>query len=252
MEKKLTLCLISMIVLAGCTAGATYFPNVQNVPLVQSENDFMISAHIDVEEIGGGHLQFAKPVANRFILMGNFLYRDYGNCEDCRTYKRNFGELGLGYYFPNERDKESVTEVFAGFGTGTSETLENNGLNGSNPDEVISAEGRYFRLFIQGDYGARNKTFEYANSIRISGVRFYNYEEYLTQPGSPDIKQTNNDAAWRVFVEPAITGRIGFENVKLSGQIGFSIPITKKSNFRSRYGWTSIGLQINLSQTKKN
>lgn len=236
MNNNLILFLLSAAVLAGCASGATYFPNVQNVPLVQSEDDLLISAHIDVEEIGGGHLQFAKPVAKRFIVMGNFLYRDFGNCEDCRTYKRNFGELGLGYYFPNDRDEESVTEVFAGFGSGTSETREGKGF-----DEGIEASGRYYRLFVQADQGIKRRLTEGAISMRISGVKFSGYEEFHTKLGSPDVRQANNDANWRIFLEPAFTGRIGFENVKLSGQIGFSLPVTKISNFKSQYGWASIG-----------
>lgn len=226
-------------VFAGCASGATYFPNVQNVPLVQSEDDFLISAHIDVEEIGGGHLQFAKPVANRFIVMGNFLYRDYGNCDDCRTYKRSFGEVGLGYYFPNEKEAGRVTEVFAGFGTGNSETLESKDYFAG---ETIHAKGRYNRVFLQANQGLRKRTSEIAGSIRVSTIHFVDYDEYVTS------KRPNNDANWRIFLEPAFTGRIGFENLKLSGQIGFSLPVTKKSNFKSRNGWVTIGLQVNLRQ----
>ncbi len=53
----------------------------------------------------------------------------------------------------------------------------------------------------------------------------------------------------RTFIEPALTGKLGYKYFKLTGQLGLSLPINEKDIYGYQPLLFSLGMQINIGRT---
>jgi hypothetical protein len=128
-----------------------------------------------------------------------------------------------------------VGEIFLGLGYGA---IQNNN-NGSH------IETKFLKPFIQPSGGLTTKYFDILFTPRIAMVSLIsNSTRALTPSDTQEANQFFNDKKHTVVIEPGVTMRIGYKNVKLQFQYNYSsfkesLTIDPVNN---RYG--SLGLYI--------
>lgn len=206
-----------------------YTPNAQNVPL------------IDEKAEGGGSFSFQKGLYSRglnlqtafsplnhlgFMLNYHFLSAKYSYegswwsslYSDEGEVKRNFFEVGMGYY--TKVQEKSVFEVYGGVGWGSAK-FENYGTYYYNYNRIRGkvTDNRYF---LQPAFGwIFNEHLELAISNRFCLL----YYKDLTVDGGIEIEldellNVNDNPLF--LIEPAVTFRVGGENIKFQYQVCLS------------------------------
>ncbi len=179
-----------------------YTPDTHNVPLLNSSNEthltFCPTPGIGFELLTAH--SFSKHLA--LMANGGYFKRSEDTQSDC--YRHWYGEIGTGLFFPYE--KHFVYEIFSGYGLGMTKSYN------FKIDSYIN-QGKYQRFFIQSDLGITLRIVEMAISWRNSYVSFTDF--HYDGKNRP-----NSKGYW--FYEPAITFKIGMENLKFFAQFGGS------------------------------
>lgn len=220
---------ICLIILAGCTPNF-YAPNMQNVPLM----DEALEANATFGLQRGLHsrglnLQAAFSPFNHVGLMFNYQglwsnYQDQENnfwtgqsIEEEGETKGNLLGIGLGFYLPVKN--EFVFEIYTGMGWGNQKFKSNGFLN---YNATLRAELSDKRYFLQPAFGwLINEHFELGFSNR-----FYllNYHSLTMKVGDEltldELTAFKNNPS--IFIEPAVTMRVGGENIKFQYQVCYS------------------------------
>jgi hypothetical protein len=209
----------SMLLFNACVA--TYVPNVVNAPLLSNKGELQAGIHTSVS---GFDPQLAYALSDHFGLManGHFCHRKSAPGDAYHYYRRNFAELGGGYYttFGSGR-----FETFAGIGHGKYTSFDSLAI--VRP----YYSGQALRYFIQPGIGVSSGVFDGSLSSRLTLVHMYT--DSLNKLGS--------------FVDPVLSLRFGYRYVKLQLQLGFSIPLNDT-------GWlvnpfmASIGLHFTFGK----
>jgi hypothetical protein len=154
---------------------------------------------------------------------GSFNFSD----EETNSPKRNFMEGAIGYY--NSPGKYQVIEIYGGYGKG----FVSNNYNFIQSGDRFNAT--YQRWFVQPNVGFRSRYLEGGLSFRFS---------YL------DVTKTMTDqrvSAQNFYFEPTATIRGGFENFKVSLQLGLSkLMGGLDENFDHHPFIFGVGLQFNF------
>ena len=246
--------------LAGCysTLQMRYYPNANNVPLLQEKNEFKGT-------IMPTNFQTAYGVTDHFEIMLNGQDNHlWGATEEDRIDANNSGwpsyknhsteywdckiiEGGVGYFTKMKNNKP--LEFYAGYGMGQTLTdlrFQHLSMN-------------FNKVFLQSAYGWGEKKSDYILSGRISYVNFYNFH-----PSNLDttngmllnsIQSFQPSKFNSLFFEPAFTFRSGSNLLKFHLQLGLSIPIidgptqTESNNLTYIYQVfnLNLGLSINLA-----
>jgi len=205
---------LGCILLASCTP--VYIPNAVNVPLLGGKGEANIQASLGTSM---ADIQAAVAVTDHFALMAN---GSFGSEEDG---DHLFLEGGAGYF--KNMGKAGRYEMFAGYGWGRTESTIEGSLGGY-------AKGNYNRFFIQPSIGAATENFDGAFSLRLAYVDFFNTESFA---GTDTL-----------FIEPVLTGKVGFKFVKLVLQVGISVPFRKEVNIDYQPLIFNLGLNFNLGR----
>jgi hypothetical protein len=233
------------LVMAGC-APIYYAPNEHNVPLFTEKKEVRVSASYQaLQNSKGGSFQTALSVSDHIGIMMNGLlvksvYDEYflsGQDKEslCRG---NLLEFGTGYYTVLDRRLKSdfVFETYGGIGFGK--------YRNSTASDIWPYEASYQRLFIQPSAGLKSKHFEVAVSTRLAGLNYSNYRMNSGQTCETLEKFT-------LLLEPAITLRAGFENVKVQLQSGLSFNLNNPE-LEQEYFYFGAGIYIELKPWIKN
>jgi len=215
---------ISIILIINSCAPA-YVPNVINTPLLTNRGEVQAALHAGVS---GFDPQFAYAITNHLGIMANGSFQNSTSDSTNNYHKHGFGELGLGYLRPlGTRGK---FETFAGIGTGKIQALYENHLWASRSNVNIT------RYFIQPTIGITSKLIDFGFSTRISIVDLHN----------------ENASTTGVFAEPAVTAKLGWDHLKIVGQLGLSLPDNKENNVISYQPLLlSLGAQLNFGKVFK-
>ena len=218
--------LSGFILVSGCTH-YYYVPNAHNVPLFQEKNEARLSAAVSVgDEYQGGDFQAALAVSdhigimvNGFTAKGEKEYEEFhlfSTAQDHEiirnTGKGEFLEFGPGYYLPFPNHENILFETFAGLGFG-------NVSSGYNSQR---SHVRFQRYSLQPSFGYTGRVFDIAFSMRFA-LLDYTDINYSSIPDAEaeylhNLKVNNLS----LLYEPALTIRLGYQNVKLQTQLGFS------------------------------
>ena len=222
--------LLSMVLLSSCAP--VYIPNAVNVPLNSNRGELQIGGHAGSN---GFDLQTSYAITKEIAVMlnGSTMNRT-DDSTNSSYHKHSFGEAAIGYY--NSFDQAGRFEVFAGYGLGSSSALTTYEL--FSPLEVTT-KGKYGRIFIQPSIGTSTKFFDGALSLRSCYVHFYDIE-------GNGITLTENQNG--LFIEPTLTARIGYKNVKLSTQLGVSLPVQRDQWLDYEPFMVSVGLHVNFGK----
>lgn len=212
----------SVLLFAFQACAPAYIPNVVNAPLFSEEGEIVAKIN---SGISGFDPQVAYAVTDQIGVMVNGSFRSSQN-EEVENYHRHaFGEIGVGYYKP--LSEVARFEVFGGGGFGQ--------VNANFTNSVFPAltNVSYLRSFMQPTIGLVTNWSELSVSSRIVYVLMF--QDQL-RSGIP-------------FIEPVVTMKLGYKQVKGVLQMGFSLPVTPwdEMGFEHQPFMFSMGLQFRVS-----
>jgi len=207
----------SLILLALGSCVPSYVPNTVNMPLFSNRGEVQASIY---NSSAGIDPQISFSPADHFGLMVNGSFKNQTSDSTNNFHKHNFIEFGGGYY--KSYRKKIVTEIYGGIGFGNLEALYDNGFF------YDYAKVHSNRIFIQPGVGFVGEVFDGGFATRFVFVQ-------LTQ---------GSQKASAVFIEPTVTGKIGFRQFRFVIQFGLSVPFDEQNlDFDYQPYILSLGLQ---------
>jgi hypothetical protein len=211
---KFQVIILSLFILIYSCA-PLYIPNNANAPLLCKKGEGAFGLNYG---LSGVNLHSAYAPMESFAVMLNYSYinstNESSDYDDEYLRKQSFGEVAIGYFY--EINEYSVVEVYFGGGMGKASSIDDF-LWITN--DKIHADGNYYRLFIQPDFGFKSKIFEGGIALRACYVSFtkIQYENY-----DAEVSTSN------YFLEPVAFMRFGGPLIKFQAQLGFSRKIDIK------------------------
>ncbi|MFZ6009617.1 MAG: hypothetical protein ACOYXT_04655 [Bacteroidota bacterium] len=195
-------------------APVLYAPTGQNVPLFHEKGEANFSlGHSSTDDAEGINMMAATAVTSKLAIIGSFYALSESNSDpDLWKGTGRFFELGAGRYGTFGKTQVFAYEIFGGLGYGS---IKNN-----SSDSQI--EATFLKPFIQPSIGLGGKVAEIAFTPRIAVVTYTSHRINLTDP---TYRQGAEDKKTTFVVEPGLTARVGYKNIKLQFQFsvtGFS------------------------------
>ena len=258
--------------LSSCyTPRYVYSPPTQNVPSIDKKNDVELSANygtsLDIFHSKGNYnrgidLQSTWAISSHFAVMLNENFRWESNRTNdtffqsdssSLTYKRNFTELGAGYYTAMKNNKKMQFQVFAGAAFGSSKISDD--FFSNNILRKKYHQSKVTKLFIQPAFIFKpGPNFNAAFSTRFTEILF---SRIRTNYNSSELNNYLLDSITDsplFFWEPALTYTFGFKKFPFKFRVQGSISVLLNHRFvEHRTSNISIGLVSNFIQhrTKK-
>ena len=213
--------------MTGCNP--EYVRNVINVPMMKNKGEFQAS--LNAGDFMSFDPQFAYALTDNIGLMMNTSFQNT-KAKMGGYHKHILGEAGIGYY--NKTGKLFDFEVFAGYGYSEIETKNTIYFGGY---QTFYSNAKTDRIFLQPNVGFSSNTLEGSLSSRFT----YNFihDHYHMEE-----KQA-------LFIDPALSLKIGWEQLKISLQIGFSMPLYESSNVEYKPGIFSVGVHYYVNRKQK-
>ena len=203
-----------------------YLPNMASTPVFEDKGE--IQANIGAG-ISGIDAQMAYAVTDHIGVMANTSFRSQTSDTTDDFHKHNFAEFGTGYY--TNITKKATISIYGGYGFGNVKSLDEDNLI---DNDVTDAD--FNRIFLQPAFGVTTKHFDASFTPRLVFVDVKYNEEVL-----------NEAKGFHPIIEPVLTTRFGFENVKFITQAGLSLPFnTEKLDFDIQPFIISVGVHLNL------
>jgi hypothetical protein len=230
-----------------------YVPNVQNVPLFREKNEYRISVNYGVGESVCTEVQAAYSVTDKIGVMTNFMSaKGIDNSEDSWG-KGNYLDGAIGYYKP--LSKSGVFEIYGGIG-GSKQHHQYNSefFDPYNPVPSNSNAGKsdlsFAKLFVQPSLGMTSNGFDLAFSTRLCWLYFNKIDNHIDKLLNEfEFYKLNSIVRNRnfLFVEPALTIRGGWKNVKLQLQGSTATYLNNHKWYFNDYH-LSIGLYVTIAE----
>ena len=215
---RITLANMFLAVLLSSCTHYYYVANVQNVPLFREKNEFRFSGTAgNGDESNYIELQSAYSISDKIGIMANFMSASGGAVSDNSYGKGNYLDGAIGYYKPI--GKSGVFEIYGGLGGSRQH---------HQYEKNSTADLSFTKLFVQPSFGLTFKPFDIAFSTRICRLAFNSTDNnsYLYNPNnlSSDRRNELNTVVNKnhFFLEPALTIRAGWKNVKLQFQAEYA------------------------------
>lgn len=236
------------LLIAGCSP-IYYAPNAHNVPLFTEKGEASFSGSCEImDQSTGGNIQTAVALSDHISIMagGFHVKTEYTNEFDSDKQEVSKGylvELGAGYFdaFNVSSKMNLVLETYGGMGFGkydNSTRVPSYFDYNSAWTDYYARNASYQRYFIQPSLGLKSAYFEFALSARFAGLTYTNY---TVDYDAPELPLDN----WSLLLEPGITLRAGFKNVKIQSQIGLSLNLNNPDLIQEHF-YFSLGLYFNI------
>lgn len=246
MKKNVILFLLISFLFSSCTH-YYYVPNVQNVPLFREKNEFRIAAHYGGgDESVAGEVQAAYAITDKMGVAANYIHASGGHDSKNNFGKGNYIEGAVGYFKPVE--KSGVFEIYGGLGGGGQHHEYNS--NYSN-DSFGKADLSFFKIYLQPSYGFTFNWIDVAFSTRLNRVSYTNIDNYVYNNNyvSDDLHSLSDKGHY--FIEPAVTLRAGWKNIKAQVQAVYSGYLNNPKLDVFEEVHLSVGLYITLAKRYK-
>ncbi len=223
---KNTFFTISIIVstLFGVNSCApVYIPNVVNLPVFSEQGEFQGAVYASGL---GADAQIAYAATDHLGLMLNGRFESYKSDFGEEFREQSFLEFGVGYF---EKVQEKwIVEFYGGAGMGSVQGLYNGLLT---PGEAFDASS--YRIFVQPSIGILGDPIDVSIANRIAFVKI----------------DQNTEGGSALFMEPVVTTRFGFKNLKMVVQAGLSYPLAQELiNFEHQPFLLSFGIHGRLNR----
>lgn len=220
MNKLPLVVLLSAMVNCGCSH-YYYVANVQNVPLFQEKEDLRVSAFF-----GGGdesysiELQTAYAAGEKVGLMADLMTAWGGKVSDNDYGRGTYVDGAIGYFKPLR--ETLVFEIYGGIGVSSQhhqyDQVDYNYWTGTIvSQDKGSSRLSFVKVFIQPSLGYKFHAFEAALSARTC---LLSYTRIINNSTIADLN--NIDDKIHHLIEPALTMRAGWKNIKLQAQFSIS------------------------------
>ncbi|MCG8700297.1 MAG: hypothetical protein MI922_19745 [Bacteroidales bacterium] len=222
--KKIAFYVLSVSVLFTYSCAPAYIPSSVNVPLHHEGGEFSASL---LTGTSGGDAQFSVSVTDHLGIMANGSYADRTSDSSDSYHRHISGEFGIGYY--DNFARNFVFEIYGGYGMGLLESK----FDGD--DFIVSDilhEAIQSKYFLQPALGVSNQVVDAAFSTRFTLLNI----------------DVNDQKFQDLFIEPAITCRIGYRNVRFITQFGLSFPSDYDLAYSYRPLIFNVGINVNLGR----
>jgi hypothetical protein len=236
--------LILAVTLSSCNH-YYYVANVQNVPLFREKHDFRLTgAYGKGEKSECTEVQAAFSPTDNIGIMTNFMSAKGGNESDntgCAN--GTYFDGAIGYY--KTLKKHGVFEIYGGLGWCNQHHQYSDLL--LNP--CGTSDLSFTNLFVQPSLGLTFNHFDLALSTRICRLTFTSIDNHVYgQMDSYDYDDLNNIANKNyLFLEPALTIRGGWKNVKVQIQYAIANINNKPDLFFVEPAHISFGIFVSIS-----
>lgn len=240
--------LFSVIILSGCSR-YYYRPNAVNTPLFTEGGQARLNAAGSIGSVsdddhkGNTYLfnaQAAVSPINHLGIIANystFSYKtdDIDEANGNVNARAHLLEGGIGGYYAKGRKFKMVVDGYVGYGGGKIHS---------------DVDMRMRRYFFQPGIGVRSPWFDAAFNLRISNVRFRDFDskgrndDYLMQHDLLSSNGVRIDSRTYTFAEPAFTIRTGYKLAKAQFQVVFA---QEMENVPWRYNGASFSAGISFS-----
>ena len=210
----------TLVTLLHSACSLTYVPSTTHIPLHEDKGEFVSSVSFGNNGLG---VQASYSITNSFSVMttGNIL-----GDENLSHYSY---ELGLGYF--EKYDNDFIFETFIGGGYGFTDRIADMAHN------IEATHGEYFKAFLQPSLGFKPGNWELALGLKTS---YIHYNSFLVPP---------DHNYRRIFFEPVLSLKYGWDSFKISLQGGSSSPLgSLPLNIDYYPAFLSIGLQYKISR----
>jgi hypothetical protein len=219
--KKRDLSLLTIIfLLTGCNH-YYYVQPVHNVPMLKEKNDFRVSGTYEIDyEPYCIELQAAYAVTGKIGIIADFMAAKGGTISDLENWgKGTYFDAGVGFFNPVKQ--HGIFEIYSGMG---SSSQHHNYISYDNPlGETFSGTSdlAFTKIFLQPSIGLSYEHFEVVASTRINMLNYNrvinNVNQQLEQDEYEELISLNTKKSY-LFIEPALTVRAGWENLKIQLQ----------------------------------
>jgi hypothetical protein len=232
---QLTIVFFVLMISQSCRP--LYVPNIHNVPLLKEKKDVSVT-------LNPNELQGAYAVTNNIGVMLN-LYKN--NVNFTFDYEggvsRSLCEVGVGCF--KKFGKFGVFEIYGGYGIGGLEFGKSSGAN-----DFYSANTS--RIFLQPNIGFSNKFLDIILSTRLFSYSLNDPDLSRYQgPDTFDFDLSHVHEKSYLYIEPAITIKLGWKQAKFFIQQIIPIPLNNERNVLEALPIAYIGVYLNFSKTLK-
>lgn len=228
--KRLPLLLPAISLLLGAACVPMYVPSAPNIPQVNSQGDLQLGAYMGSNGID---LQGSYALTDHTAIMGALS----GPIATNNNHNRHLYLEG-GYGIMNKRPQGLRASAFVGVGAGVSSGESVITINGSSYNR--SAEGAYWKPFLQGNVGFHNDFIDAGLSSRVALLSF----SYADIDG-----QTPEQPPASLMIEPTTYLALGWKSVKISTFIGLSLATSENIGFEYYPFMFGTGLQFLIDKT---
>ena len=270
MKKFLPLFLISLGLYSCYSPRYAYSPSTQNIPLVNKKNDLELSAFYAGSLNAfkakdnynrGFDFQTAWALSHHFAVMLNESIRReknggndsfFQNDSSFLSYKRNFTEIGAGYFAVAGNNIKMQFQVFAGAAFGaskifddfTSNSIRQNKYHYSTVTKYFIQPALTYRIF---------KNSSTALSSRFTEVLFTHIRTNYTAAELDNYNLESIDISPVFFWEPSVCYTFGFKKFPLTFQFSGSVTVLLNHRFvEHRDTNAGIGVVYSFSKHKEN
>jgi hypothetical protein len=238
--KNLPFLIVIAFLLSSCTH-YYYVPNTQNVPLMKERNEFHLAAYYGGgDESDCGEFQGAYAISDHVGVAANYIFAKGGDATDYDYANGKCFDGAIGYFKP--LGNSGVFEVYGGLGKGSQH---------HEYDIGSYADINNTKFYIQPAYGISLQWVDLAVSTRLSGVSFNNIRKQVGYDSEllDDLKYLSGQTHF--FMEPAVTLRMGWKNVKAQFQYIYSgyLGSSQRSLFEDSH--FSLGLFLTFAERYK-
>ncbi len=245
-----------------------YSPPTQNIPGLDKKNDVELAANygssFDLFHSKGNYnrgpdLHFSWAFSKHFACMLNENLRwesnatndtYFQNDSSSLTYKRNFTELGAGYFSSVKKNDKMQFQVFTGVAFGSSKISDDFFSNGILTKKYHGS--RATKLFLQPAFIFKpNANFNAALSTRFTEILFSHIRTNYTPNEQNNYLLDSLTISPVFFWEPAVTYTIGFKKFPFKFRVQGSVSVLLNRRFvEHRSSNISLGLVSNFIQRK--
>jgi hypothetical protein len=237
MKKNLLLYLAAPILcfaIHSCTT-TLYTSNAVNAPLLTKKGEVKLNAT-------QSDMQVAVAAGNHFGVMANGYFQSH-NGGDNYQHRGGLFEAGAGYY--TSVKEHLVFEAYGGAGIGRVYKQETVKSTDNNSEYLASFTANGAKMFVQPGIGLTTGIFDLALTQRLSFVKYYRFssQNYTTADLGNDYLENITKPTY-LFVEPALTARLGYKFIKLQAQYG--VTLNMGPNIRHPGNFATLGLVVDL------
>jgi hypothetical protein len=225
MKKLWIIALFFTVLTSGCSH-YYYVANMQNVPLFKEKDEFHLSgAYAFGNESQCVEVQTAYSFTSNIGFMVDFMHASGGNPPTEDYGKGYYLDGAIGYFKP--LGKNWVFEIYGGLGASNQHQVYTsqkwNDLAGKyyTVDEG-TADLTFIKPFLQPSIGFTSGIFDIAVSTRFGNVKYSSINNNVFGNLTDYNEIDNISGTNHLFLEPALSLRAGWENIKLLGQVSYS------------------------------